>query len=193
MLDQLIQQSDKLIRELFGQYRDNIEKESLNFKNSLKKIVDDIIQKLIDKEEQERKQEDNNIKEEFDKKLEDLDYKHKQIVKNLFDKEEQERKQQVNNIKDDFKIFLEDFRLTLKEIDKLDKKNKHIESLIENLYSKIDILSENQNKLNLELSDISSSIDCLKNGINTMIKMYIRDNPKDIRKSFFDFKKKNNL
>jgi len=193
MLDQLIQQSDKLIRELFGQYKNNIEKESLNFKNSLKKIVDDIIQKLIDKEEQERKQEDNNIKEEFDKKLEDLDYKHKQIVKNLFDKEEQERKQQVNNIKDDFKIFLEDFRLTLKEIDKLDKKNKHIESLIENLYSKIDILSENQNKLNLELSDISSSIDCLKNGINTMIKMYIRDNPKDIRKSFFDFKKKNNL
>lgn len=160
MLEQLIQQSDKLIRELFGQYSNSIEKEVLHFKSSLKNVVNDIVQKLISKEEIERKQEDNNIREI-------LNIKNKEIEK-----------------------LFEDINLKL---DKLDKKYKQIESLIDDVYLKMDALLEQQNQFNIELSDSTNSINCLKNNVNMSIKTYIKDNPKDIRKSFFNFKKKNNL
>ena len=81
MLEKLMQDADKLLRELFGQYRDQIEQEAIKLRSTIEKTINDICEKIVSKEREKRKLSEDSFKEEI------------KTIKDRFEKIEKTQKQ----------------------------------------------------------------------------------------------------
>lgn len=137
MINKILEEADKLIRELIEQYSKQFQKEYDSIKASIQSMIDEVLAKFEQKIVANEKEARESFETEILKKLEIMNA----------------------------------------HLQRIEKENREFKS-----YIAIDLRRQER--------ELNERIDNLFREITLKIEAYIKENPKEIRKSFFNFRKK---